>query len=99
MAVNTVTNIVQGNVPEFIAEFVDAFGNTVTPSGGSATLNITYPAGQTTATTSITMTALNNFYTATWSSAVASLGNATWTITSLGSSIPSATGTLRIITP
>ena len=106
MAVNTVTNIVQGNVPEFVAEFVDANGNTTAPSGGSATLNITYPIGPTTvssapttASTSILMTAQNSFFTATWSSCLSSLGNATWSVTSLGSTIPSATGILRIIMP
>lgn len=92
------TNITLGNTAQFIAEFLDVNGVTVVPSGG--TLNITYPTGLTTASTAITMTLQNSFFTATWSSSVSSLGTATWTIASVGSSsAPSAMGDLRIISP
>jgi hypothetical protein len=104
MAALTVTNITQGNVHEFVAEFVDANGIPTLPSG--ATLNITYPIGPTdasssptTTSTSITMTKQNNVFTATWSSCLSALGNATWNVSALGSTTPSATGTLRILTP
>lgn len=91
------TNIVSGNTAQFVAEFLDINGNLTVPSGG--TLNIIYPVGLTTASTAISMTQQNSFFTATWSSSVSSLGAATWTITAIGSTAPAATGDLRIITP
>lgn len=91
------TNVTQGNTAQFVAEFLDINGALTVPSGG--TLTITYPAGLTTASTAIAMTLQNSFFTATWSSCVSDLGNAIWTITSIGSTTPAATGDLRIITP
>lgn len=91
------TNVVQGNTAQFVAEFLDTSGNVTVPSGG--TLNITYPTGLTTASTAISMTQQNSFFTATWASSVSSLGPALWNITSIGSTTPAATGDLRIITP
>lgn len=91
------TNVTQGNTAQFVAEFLDATGAITVPSGG--TLNITYPTGLTMTSTAIPMTQQNSFFTATWSSSVSSLGSATWNITSVGSTIPAATGDLRIITP
>lgn len=91
------TNIVSGNTAQFVAEFLDVNGDLTVPTGG--TLTITYPIGLTTSSTAISMTLQNSFFTATWSSSVSSLGLATWDITSVGSTTPAATGTLRIITP
>ena len=91
------TNIVVGNTAQFVAEFLDANGAITVPPGG--VLNIIYPTGLTTTSTSITMTQQNSFFTATWSSSVSDLGNATWNITASGSSAPQAQGDLRIITP
>ncbi len=91
------TNIVVGNTAQFVAEFLDINGAITVPPGG--VLNIVYPTGLTTASTSITMTQQNSFFTATWSSSVSGLGNATWNITASGSSAPQAQGDLRIITP
>jgi hypothetical protein len=100
----TVTNITQGNVPQFVAEFLDANGNITVPSG--ATLNIIYPiaptvasTAPTTASTAIAMSQQNTNFTATWLSCLAALGNGTWSITALGSTTLAAQGTLRIITP
>ncbi len=91
------TNVVQGNTAQFVAEFLDANGAITVPPGG--VLNITYPTGLTTASTSITMAQQNSFFTATWSSSVSDLGNATWNITASGSTNTQAQGDLRIITP
>lgn len=91
------TNIKFGNTAQFVAEFLDVNGALTVPT--AATLNITYPTGLTTTSTSISMTLQNSFYTATWSSSVSSLGIAPWAITSVGSTISQAQGLLRIITP
>ena len=91
------TNVISGNTAQFVAEFLDANGDITVPPGG--VLNITYPTGLTTASTSITMTQQNSFFTATWQSSVSDLGNATWNITASGSSVTQAQGDLRIITP
>lgn len=93
----TVTNVTFGNTAKFVAEFLDATGRLTVPSGG--TLNITYPTGLTTSSTAIPMIQQNSFFTATWFSSVSSLGNGTWNITSVGSTVPVAVGNLRIITP
>ncbi len=91
------TNVISGNTAQFVAEFLDINGAITVPPGG--VLNIVYPTGLTTASTSLTMTQQNTFFTATWSSSVSDLGNATWNITASGSSAPQAQGDLRIITP
>ncbi len=91
------TNVISGNTAQFVAEFLDVNGAITVPPGG--VLNIVYPTGLTTASTSIAMTQQNSFFTATWSSSVSDLGNATWNITASGSSAPQAQGDLRIITP
>ena len=91
------TNIISGNTAQFVAEFLDVNGTITVPPTG--VLNITYPSGLTTASTSIAMTQQNSFFTATWFSSVSDLGNATWNITASGSSAPQAQGDLRIITP
>ena len=91
------TNVILGNTAQFVAEFLDANGDITVPPGG--TLNIAYPVGLTTASTSISMTLQNSFFTATWSSSVSDLGIATWNITASGSTISQAQGDLRILTP
>jgi hypothetical protein len=91
------TNVTYGNILEFIAEFQDS--NSVITTPPSAVLNIVYPQGLTTASTSITMTLQNTFYTATWFSSVSDLGPATWTVTAAGFSTSATSGDLRIITP
>jgi hypothetical protein len=91
------TNVKQGNTAQFVAEFLDINGNLTVPGG--AFLNITYPLGLTTASTSISMTQQNSFFTATWSSCLSDLGPAPWNITASGSTVSQAQGDLRIITP
>ena len=91
------TNIKQGNTAQFVAEFLDADGDLTIPAG--AVLNIDYPLGITSASTSITMTQQDSFFTATWSSSVSDLGLAPWNITATGSTVSQAQGDLRIITP
>ena len=91
------TNVTKGNTAQFVAEFLDVNGNVTVPA--SATLNITYPVGITTVSTSISMTQQNSFFTATWASSVSDLGPAPWNITSIASTFAQAQGDLRIITP
>lgn len=103
MAANSVTNVVQGNTAQFVAEFLDVNGNLTAPS--AATLNITYPiivvdsSSPTTASTSITMTPQAQFLTATWNSCLASVGLAPWNITAQGNPVIQIQGFLRIIQP
>ena len=91
------TNIKYGDTAQFVAEFLDANGRTTDPAG--ATLNIAYPVGLTTVSTSMTMTQQDSFFTATWQSSVSDLGPALWNITASGSTISQAQGDLRILTP
>lgn len=89
-------NIQQGNTVEFVVEFFDSAGALSVPSG--ATMTITYTntsnVGQ---TDSITLTSVGRFFNGTWSSALASLGLATWTATALPSSVQAAQGQIRVI--
>ena len=80
-----------------MAEFLDVNGLLTVPAGG--VLNIAYPVGLTTASTSITMTQQDSFFTATWLSSVSDLGLAYWNITASGSTVAQAQGDLRILTP
>jgi hypothetical protein len=91
------TNITYGNTAQFVAEFLDANGKPTVPGG--AVLNIAYPVGLTAVSTSITMSLVNTFFTATWQSSVSDLGPAYWNITASGSSVTQAQGDLRILTP
>ncbi len=91
------TNIKYGDTAQFVAEFLDATGRTTVPA--AAALNIAYPVGLTTVSTSITMTLQNRFFTATWQSSVSDLGPALWNITATGSTLSQAQGDLRILTP
>lgn len=91
------TNITYGDTAQFVAEFLDANGKVTIPAGG--VLNIAYPVGLTTVSTSITMTRQDSFFTATWLSSVSDLGPALWNITVSGSTVYQAQGDLRIITP
>lgn len=91
-------NIQQGNSAFFTAEFYDASGNTTIPSG--ATLAITYINTSNASTTdSVTLSQTGSFFTGTWSSALASLGLASWTITATGNSTASQQGQIRVIDP
>lgn len=90
-------NITQGNTARFIVEFLDSSGNLSSPDGG--TLDITYPTGVTSASTSIALTASGSFYTANWDSSVSALGTADWSVTATGSLIAADSGTLRVIGP
>ena len=91
-------NITQGNSAFFTAEFFDSNGNITTPSG--ATLTVSYTnISNTTQTDSVTMTALNSFFTGTWSSTSAAYGLASWTLTATGGSTTTQQGIIRVIDP
>lgn len=91
-------NIQQGNSAFFTAEFYDSSGNITTPIG--ATLAVTYlNTSNLSQTDTVTMSVTGSYYTATWSSALASLGLADWTVTATGNSTTSQLGQIRVIDP
>lgn len=91
-------NIQQGNSAFFTAEFYDSSGNTTIPSG--ATLSITYINTSNASTTdNVALSQTGSFFTGTWSSALASRGLASWTITATGNSTASQNGQIRVIDP
>jgi hypothetical protein len=92
------TNIDQGNLAEFVAEFFDSNHNVTVPIG--ATLNVSYTnINNASQTDSVTMAQINSFYVATWSSTSASFGLANWSITAAGNSSASQVGQIRVIDP
>lgn len=91
-------NIVQGNSAFFTAEFYDSSGNLTVPPG--ATLAISYiNTSNASATDNVALSLTGSFFTGTWSSASASRGLASWSITATGNSTASQTGQIRVIDP
>lgn len=92
-------NVVQGDTVEFTVEFLDASGNLTVPTSGALSIAYTALAGST-ALASIDLTPSGSFFTGLWSSGVAALGFAIWSVTAPGSAFtPANTGKLRIIDP
>lgn len=90
-------NIQQGNQANFVVEFLDSNGDVTIPSSGTLTITFINTAGST-ASTTIALTAVNSFFTGTWSlSSTAALGLATWSATAPGITSPAATGQIRVI--
>jgi hypothetical protein len=91
-------NITGGNSAEVVAEFFDSNGNLSIPAG--ATLVVSYTninnAPQTDTTT---MSLVNSFYTAVWSSTSASYGLANASIIAAGNSSASQIWQFRVIDP
>jgi hypothetical protein len=84
----------------FTAMFFDSAAVLTVPS--SATLTVTYPPSSNSLTTvscDIAMTAVGDFFTATWASSVAALGLSSYAASAPGlvSGSSGSTGTLRII--
>jgi hypothetical protein len=91
-------NIRQGNSAEFVAEFFDSNNRITIPSG--ATLSITYTnTGNASQTDTVTLGAVNSFFTGVWSSSGASLGLANWSVFASGNSTAAQVGLIRIIEP
>ena len=90
-------NISQGNTARFVVEYLSSLGVLITPSSGQVTISYVDRATLTTTSTTIGLTATNSFYLGTWSSTGASLGLATWTVTSANSTSTLATGDIRVI--
>ena len=91
-------NITGGNSAFFTAEFYDASGNLTVPSG--ATLQITYTnINNASQTDTVTLSAVNSYYTGTWSSTSASYGLANWQIIASGNSTAAQIGVIRVIDP
>lgn len=90
-------NVTSGSTVTFTVEFFDSSNNLTVPS--SATMSISYPPSSNsiaTVTTVISMTPAGNFFTATWGTAVASLGLANYSVAAPGQTSPT-TGVLRLI--
>ena len=91
-------NITQGNSAFFTAEFYDVNGLTTIPSG--ATLQVIYiNTSNASQTDTITLAPTGDFFTGTWSSALASRGLADWSVFATGNSTASQTGQIRVIDP
>lgn len=87
-------NITQGSTVEFCVEFLDADGAITVPT--SATLTVVYTnTGNSTDSEIIDMSASGSFFTATWGSGSARLGNAEYRVTAPGQVNPTQ-GQLRI---
>lgn len=86
-----------GSTLQFTVVFFDSTNVITVPT--SATITITYPLSSnslTTASCSIGMTAAGDFFTATWGSGVAALGNSSYSISGAGQVTPT-TGTVKLI--
>ena len=91
-------NITRPNSAFFTAEFYDSSGNTTVPSG--ATITVTYVnTSSVSQTDTVTLALTGDFFTGTWSSALASLGLATWQVFATGNSTAEQTGQIRVIDP
>lgn len=91
-------NITGGDSAFFTAEFFDSNGAITTPS--TALLTIIYVnTSLASQTDTVALSPTGSFYTGTWSSALASFGLATWTITCTGSTTAQQTGVIRVIDP
>lgn len=90
-------NVTTGSTVEFTVVFFDTANVITVPT--SATLTVTYPPSSNSLTTvscSISMAAIGSFWTATWGSGVAALGNSSYSVAAPGQATPTA-GTLRVI--
>jgi hypothetical protein len=91
-------NITQGDSAEFVAEFFDSNDAITVPSG--ATLSITYTnTANASQTDTVTLSAVNSFFTGVWSSTSAALGLAPWSVYATGFSTAAQMGVIRIIEP
>lgn len=91
-------NVPSGRTVTFTAVFFDTLEAVTAPT--SATLTVTYlPVNSLTAVScAIDMTAVGEFFTASWSSSVAALGLSSFSAAAPGqvTSAPGSAGTLRI---
>ena len=90
------TNILYGNTAEFVVEFLDSDGNVTVPDSGTLVITYTTTAGSSTSD-SISLTLSGSFWTGSWDSSVAALGQAAWTVSA--PTVSATTGYLRIIDP
>ncbi len=90
-------NVTTGSTVEFTVVFFDTANVLTVPT--SATLTVTYPPSSnnlTTVSCAIGMTAAGSFFTATWGTGVAALGNSSYSVAAPGQATPT-TGTLRVV--
>lgn len=89
-------NIQTGNTAKFVVEFISsATGAIASPT--SASITITYNVSGTATSTTFDLSQSGSFWTGTWSTVGADLGDATWTTASSATTNPAATGTIRVI--
>lgn len=93
------TNLSYGNSAQFVVEYTSSLGAISSPSSGQVTITYVDRSSLTSTSTTIGLTATNSFYLGTWSSTGASLGTASWVVTSADSTSALASGDLRIIDP
>ena len=90
------TNILYGNTAEFVVEFLDSDGNVTVPDSGTLVITYTTTAGSSTSD-SISLTLSGSFWTGSWDSSVAALGQVEWSVSA--PTVSATTGYLRIIDP
>lgn len=94
MSVFTVT---QGENATWTVDFIDPItGQRVTVTGGTLTLN--YRQSKVPFILNIPLVPLDVRWQANWDSTAADLGYGTWAVTATGATVPSASGTLRVVT-
>lgn len=89
-------NIQQGNAVQFVVEFLSSTtGNISSPT--SASITVTYNVSGTATSSTLTLSHTGSFWTATWASSVADLGDVAWTTISSDNASTAASGTIRLI--
>ena len=87
-------NIQSGNTVHLVVEYFDDAGIYTQPATGTASIAYTNTSNVA-VTDTVPLSLTNQFFTGTWSTAVAALGLATWTV--LAGSTVCATGQIRVI--
>jgi hypothetical protein len=91
-------NLTSPNSAEFTVDFVDAFGNSYTPS--SANITFVYLINNVSNSSALDLSLSAGHWILTWSSVGVDVpSNVTWTVVSSCSPNPAQIGTIRIIDP
>lgn len=93
-----VRDVVRGNSVQFEANFFDANTNPISPA--SAVIALAYYANGTPSSTNVSMSASNNTWYGTWSSANADATQVAWTIFALDANnhpLAVSEGTFRVL--
>ena len=90
-------NIHTGNSAQFVVEFLDTTGALTVPSSGTIFVTYTNVSAVSQTDTVSLAPSPNRVFTGTWSSTSATLGLATWTLTSANSTSILQTGLIRVV--